>query len=133
MPWLPSSPFQVAVGTAKVLWRRHWDISWKNSLVLPRAAARLNQRNMLGLEVEKSGIFDFDLNQNLWPGCPEEEQRGAEGMQIGCAGLKLAWVLMKGWDCKGWVQLGTAGFAAPFHPRDAQTPSCTSWASVQNS
>lgn len=40
-------------------------------------------------------------------------------MQIGCAGVEPVSVLVKGWDCKGWVQLSTAGFAAPFHPRDA--------------
>lgn len=44
-------------------------------------------------------------------------------MQIGCAGLKPVWVSVKGWDCKGWVQLDTAGFAAPFHPRDVLSAS----------
>lgn len=48
---------------------------------------------------------------------------GAEGVQIDCAGLQPVWVSVKGWDCKGWAQLGTAGFAAPFHPRDAQSAS----------
>lgn len=67
-----------------------------------------------------SGEFRNMSVKNLWPG---EGQMGAEGVQIDCAGLQPVWVSVKGWDCKGWAQLGTAGFAAPFHPRDAQSAS----------
>lgn len=28
---------------------------------------------------------------------------------------ELGWGLTKGWDCKGWVQLSAAGFAASSH------------------